>query len=270
MQIQEETARSFDDKLHLKQLLSTYEDVFAMPTVLPPPRAHDHTITLLPNTPPATDPLKIQAMASWPIPKTLKWRGYLLDRHFKIKTDHFSLKYLLDQRLTIPFQTKWLPKLLGCDYEISYKKGAKNGVADALSRKGKLVVRDVPELKEYLFNYVHATSIGGHSGVQVTLLNLKAMVYQKAFEAVYGQLLPTYVPYESRDSHVESVDSQLHNVSHVSQLKECTHPMEASGVLPAVDSEGLLPKTPAAILDRRLGKVRNSPMMYVLVQWIGC
>ncbi|GJW51736.1 retrotransposon-related protein [Tanacetum coccineum] len=63
-----------------------------------------------------------------------KWRGYLLDKHFKIKTDHFSLKYLLDQRLTTPFQTKWLPKLLGFDYEISYKKGSENVAADALSR----------------------------------------------------------------------------------------------------------------------------------------
>ena len=63
-----------------------------------------------------------------------KWRGYLLDRHFKIKTDHFSLKYLLGQRLTTPFQTKWLPKLLGFDYEISYKSGSENVVADALSR----------------------------------------------------------------------------------------------------------------------------------------
>ncbi|GKB74330.1 putative mitochondrial protein [Tanacetum coccineum] len=62
------------------------------------------------------------------------WKGYLLDRHFKIKTDHFSLKYLLGQRLTTPFQTKWLPKLLGYDYEISYKKGSDNCVADALSR----------------------------------------------------------------------------------------------------------------------------------------
>lgn len=42
-----------------------------------------------------------------------KWKGYLLDKHFKIKTDHFSLKYLLEQRLTIAFQNKWLPKLLG-------------------------------------------------------------------------------------------------------------------------------------------------------------
>ena len=52
-----------------------------------------------------------------------KWRGYLLDRHFKIKTDHFSLKYLLDQRMSTPAQLKWLPKLMGFDYEIQYKKG---------------------------------------------------------------------------------------------------------------------------------------------------
>ncbi|GJW64950.1 retrotransposon-related protein [Tanacetum coccineum] len=58
----------------------------------------------------------------------------LLDRHFKIKTDHFSLKCLLGQRLTTPFQTKWLLKLMGYHYEISYKKGSENIVADALSR----------------------------------------------------------------------------------------------------------------------------------------
>lgn len=63
-----------------------------------------------------------------------KWRGYLLDRHFVIKTDHFSLKYLLDQRITTPTQMKWLPKLIGYDYEILYKKGSENVVADALSR----------------------------------------------------------------------------------------------------------------------------------------
>ncbi|GJR06393.1 retrotransposable element Tf2 [Tanacetum coccineum] len=63
-----------------------------------------------------------------------KWKGYLLDRHFKIRTDHFSLKYLLNQKLTTPFQFKWLPKLLGYDYEIMYKTGSENVVADALSR----------------------------------------------------------------------------------------------------------------------------------------
>ncbi|GJR92359.1 putative mitochondrial protein [Tanacetum coccineum] len=63
-----------------------------------------------------------------------KWRGYLLDRHFKIRIDHFSLKYVLDQRLTTPFQSKWLPKLLGFDDEIEYKEGADNAAGDALSR----------------------------------------------------------------------------------------------------------------------------------------
>ncbi|GJZ45547.1 retrotransposon-related protein [Tanacetum coccineum] len=490
-----------------------------------------------------------------------RWKGYLLDRHFKIKTDHFSLKYLLDQRLTTPFQTKWLPKLLGFDYEISYKKGSENGAAELnttiattvttdllkriqnswtqdqtlhsliqkfqvnpntpskftwqanqLTRKGKLVVGDVPELKDYLFTYVHATSIGGHSRVTVTLHNLKAMVYWKGmrkwvknkvrscdvcqrnkpdlsaypgylqplpippttwssismdfieglpssqgktvifvvvdrlnkyahfmplhhpftasivsqvfmdnvfklhglphfiisdrdkvflsqfwkslfkvlkvnlqmstayhpqsdgqteyninihtfinltpFEAIYGQPPPTYVPYETGDSPVEAVDrslqareqsiqtlkfhlqraqdrmrnlankhrtdrefavgvwvyvklqphrqvtmrktaynklsskyygpfqivkrigqvayelalpatSQIHNVFHVSQLKKCTHSVTASGLLPTINSDGLLVKTPIAILDRKLGKVKNSPVMYVLVQWSG-
>nr|GFA94454.1 Ty3/gypsy retrotransposon protein [Tanacetum cinerariifolium] len=41
---------------------------------------------------------------------------------------------MLDQRITTPFQSKWLPKLLGFNYEIEYKKGKDNVVVDALSR----------------------------------------------------------------------------------------------------------------------------------------
>lgn len=63
------------------------------------------------------------------------WRPNLLGRQFTIKTDHHSLKYLWEQRITTPSQQKWLMKLLGYDYTISYKKGKDNVVADALSRK---------------------------------------------------------------------------------------------------------------------------------------
>lgn len=52
-----------------------------------------------------------------------KWKHYLVGHHFIIRTDHQSLKFLLEQKLTIPLQHKWLTKLLGLDYEIQYKKG---------------------------------------------------------------------------------------------------------------------------------------------------
>jgi hypothetical protein len=63
------------------------------------------------------------------------WRPYLWGRHFTVRTDHYSLKFLLDQRLaTIP-QHHWVGKLLGFDFEVEYKPGAQNVVADALSRR---------------------------------------------------------------------------------------------------------------------------------------
>jgi hypothetical protein len=63
------------------------------------------------------------------------WRSYLWGRRFVVRTDHFSLKYLLDQRLaTIP-QHHWVGKLLGFDFSVEYKAGRHNVVADALSRR---------------------------------------------------------------------------------------------------------------------------------------
>jgi hypothetical protein len=64
-----------------------------------------------------------------------QWRPYLMGRHFKVKTDHDSLKYFLEQRLSSEEQQKWVTKMLGYDFEIVYRKGKENVVADALSRK---------------------------------------------------------------------------------------------------------------------------------------
>jgi RNase H-like domain found in reverse transcriptase len=63
-----------------------------------------------------------------------KWRHYLQGMPFIIKTDHISLKYLLEQRLTHSLQHKGLSKMLDLDY-IQYKRGSENRVADALSRR---------------------------------------------------------------------------------------------------------------------------------------
>lgn len=58
-----------------------------------------------------------------------------MGRHFTIKTDHHSLKFLLEQKITTTLQQKGLTKLLGLDYSIQYKKGIDNCATDALSRK---------------------------------------------------------------------------------------------------------------------------------------
>lgn len=51
-----------------------------------------------------------------------KWRPYLQHDEFLIKTDHRSLAFLSDQRLSTPWQHKALTKLLGLRYKIIYKK----------------------------------------------------------------------------------------------------------------------------------------------------
>jgi hypothetical protein len=68
-----------------------------------------------------------------------KWCPCLIGRHFKVKTDHDSLKYFLEQRLCLEEQKKWVTKILGYDFEIIYKKGKQNVVAYALSRKDEYV-----------------------------------------------------------------------------------------------------------------------------------
>jgi hypothetical protein len=62
------------------------------------------------------------------------WRAYLWGREFGVKTDHYSLKYILDQRLTTIPQHQWVSKLIGYDFRVQYKLGSSNTVADALSR----------------------------------------------------------------------------------------------------------------------------------------
>jgi RNase H-like domain found in reverse transcriptase len=52
-----------------------------------------------------------------------KWRHYLQGGPFVIKTNHISLKHLLDQRLTYTLQHKGPCKLLGLDYIVQKERG---------------------------------------------------------------------------------------------------------------------------------------------------
>jgi hypothetical protein len=61
------------------------------------------------------------------------WCPYLSGQRFQNKTDHQSLKYFMEQRISSPEQQKWVTKLFEYDYEIIYKKGKDNVVSDSLS-----------------------------------------------------------------------------------------------------------------------------------------
>ena len=64
-----------------------------------------------------------------------KWSVNLLGRHFQIKNDHYSLKFLLDQHANTPTQQAWIIKMMGYDYEVTFKKGSSNTMADTLSKR---------------------------------------------------------------------------------------------------------------------------------------
>ena len=68
-----------------------------------------------------------------------KWHPYLIGRHFKICTNHFSLKYMLDQRISTPMPQKWLSKLIYYDFEIYHRSGKKIKGAKTLSRMNESV-----------------------------------------------------------------------------------------------------------------------------------
>lgn len=63
-----------------------------------------------------------------------KWKGYLEGYHFKVITDHRSLKWLTSMEKPTARLARWIMHLQPYDFEVIYRKGQWNKVADALSR----------------------------------------------------------------------------------------------------------------------------------------
>nr|KYP76053.1 Retrovirus-related Pol polyprotein from transposon 17.6 [Cajanus cajan] len=157
-----------------------------------------------------------------------RWRHYLLNRHFIVKIDHYSLKYILDQRLTTDFQQKWLAKLMEFDFSIEYKKGQDNVVADALSRISpiecsSLIIQQlqselVDRIREYWLSDVSLQNLINSPQNWSKWLPMAEWWYNTTYhiaikatpyEIMYGQPPPIYLPYLPGESKVELVDRSL-------------------------------------------------------------
>jgi hypothetical protein len=64
-----------------------------------------------------------------------KFRQYLVGARFVVKSDHNSLKYLLEQKDLNERQQKWVSKIQAYDFDIEFIKGKNNAVVNALSRR---------------------------------------------------------------------------------------------------------------------------------------
>ncbi|KAD3336850.1 hypothetical protein E3N88_32369 [Mikania micrantha] len=75
------------------------------------------------------------------------WRHYLYGTNCVIYTDHKSLQHILDQKILNMRQRRWVELLSDYDCEIRYHPGKANVVADALSRKERVIPLRVKALK---------------------------------------------------------------------------------------------------------------------------
>ena len=81
-------------------------------------------------------PLMIELLA---VIHALKiWRHYLLGSKFKLVTDHKSLKWIFTQQNLNMQQRRWIELLQEYDFDIVYRLGKENIVADSLRRKSYL------------------------------------------------------------------------------------------------------------------------------------
>ncbi|GBG68169.1 hypothetical protein CBR_g2720 [Chara braunii] len=64
-----------------------------------------------------------------------QWKHYLLGRHFKVYSNHETLRWLKTQAKMTPKLTRWAAEIDQYDFELKPVKGKYNVIADALSRR---------------------------------------------------------------------------------------------------------------------------------------
>lgn len=107
-----------------------------------------------------------------------EWRHYLLGRHFKLYTDNQAVSYFLKQPSLSPRQARWLFTICEYDFDIYHHPGAKNVVADMLSRRPDHAqpARTAAQLRHDCKQALHVSAINlGVSSLRCYRLSLFAV-----------------------------------------------------------------------------------------------
>ncbi|GKC72485.1 putative mitochondrial protein [Tanacetum coccineum] len=178
-----------------------------------------------------------------------KWRGYLLDRHFKIKTDHFSLK-------TDNTTADALSRVEGQGQLFSLLAGASNELMDAViaTWSTDLILKEIVEgLKNNTTNTSNS-AIVGHSGVQATTKRLTTYFYWNGLRKMVKE-------WDISMDFIESLPLSLgksallvvvDTLSKFAHFLPITHPYTASQVAHLfLDTVYMLPGLPKTIVSNR-------------------
>lgn len=120
------------------------------------------------------------------------FRPYVFGRRFLIETDHKPLQWLFSLKEPNSRLFRWKIKLSEYDYEIRYKKGAKNGNADALSRIEVNLVDDHEEQqiqtsKSPLNIFKNQIAIIKTNSGSLKIKNVK--IFNKSRKLIYTKIL---------------------------------------------------------------------------------
>ncbi|GJV17211.1 retrotransposon protein, putative, unclassified [Tanacetum coccineum] len=205
-----------------------------------------------------------------------KWKGYLMDRNFKIKTDHFSLKYLSGNE----------KKMSSICYWKGMRKMVKQWIRECgVCQRQKLDLSAYPGLLQPLpipvkvWSEISIDFVEGlpksHGKtvifVVVDRLNKKVTARQSLYNKLSAEYYGPFKIVEKIGNVAYKLQlpsgSLFHILFHVLQLKLCKGVVDKPDTLPMCDNEGLSSVFPVKIIDRRLGKLNNRVVAYVLVQW---
>ncbi|XP_050387541.1 uncharacterized protein LOC126803864 [Argentina anserina] len=127
----------------------------------------------------------------------------LAQRHLALSV---TLEHFLKQKITTPAQQKWLIKLLGYDYSISYKAGQNNVVLDALSRVPALVslMGISSPVQGYIHDLQQSCLIDSEAAAIITQL-------QQGNEKKYYQWTDSHLFYKDR-IFVPRIDGWRHKI----------------------------------------------------------